>query len=300
MLRAIYSISLYTIIFMLKFPHLAWLGATLVCIFRISFEAPHVKSLNIDYNHTHRSATFISQRAREWESLCSLSVSHLLSLSVLIFICRASLASNCINNWYEKRPHLDTLYLNCRLACRGWRRGCLQLQHFISFCAWFRFGFLALLNGCAARSLKYETELKCDNDSRDSSVATRYKCILGSHWLTVSLSGFAWGRSFACCMSHVSPGEGCIHFIHISFHAACVWHQIQLSLMCSLCVCLCVSVSPNWYETLLLLLVCSKLNWQRVLPRIQQSTTPSTHNPQYNPTRLTTTKLKHKNLKLSL
>lgn len=86
---------------------------------------------------------------------------------------------------------------------------------------------------------------------------------------------------------------------YISFHAACVWHQIQLSLMCSLCVCLCVSVSPNWYETLLLL-VCSKLNWQRVLPRIQQSTIPSTHNPQYNPTRLTTTKLKHKNLKLSL
>lgn len=250
---------------------------------------PHAPQRNFHFTKSQRVGV----------ALQSLSLSHLLSVSVISFICRASLASNCINNWYEKRPHLDTLYLNCRLACRGWRRargrGCLQLQlqHFISFyfCAWFRFGFLALLNGCAARSLKYETELKCDNDSRDSSVATRYKCILGSHWLTVSLSGFAWGRSFACCMSHVSPGEGCIHFIHIFPCCMCVWHQIQLSLMCSLCVCLCVSVSPNWYETLLLL-VCSKLNWQRVLPRIQQSTTPSTHNPQYNPTRLTTTKLK--------
>lgn len=164
MLRAIYSISLYTIIFMLKFPHLAWLGATLVCIFRISFEAPHVKSLNIDYNHTHRSATFISQRAREWESLCAESLSHLLSLTVLIFICRASLASNCINNWYEKRPHLDTLYLNCRLACRGWRRGrrcgCLQLQlqHFISF--HFALGSVSVFWLCwmAARRGRWNTK----------------------------------------------------------------------------------------------------------------------------------------------
>lgn len=124
---------------------------------------------------------------------------------------------------------------------RDWRRGSgclqLQLQHFISFhfFAWFRFGFLGLLNGCAARRgavTEIRNRIKMRQRLRDSSVATRYKCILGSLWL--ALLGVA---HLPVCMSHVSPGEGCIHFIHISFHAPCV-NSIQFSLlMCSLCVC---------------------------------------------------------------
>lgn len=162
--------------------------------------------------------------------------------------------------------------------------------HFISFRAWFRFGFLALLNGCAARSLKYETELKCDNDSRDSSVATRYKCILVPLWLCLG--------SLICLLHVACVAWWGMHSFHTHIFPCCMC--VTPNSTQSHVFFVCVSVSPNWYATLLLLLVCSKLNWQRVLPRIQQSTTPSTHNPQYNPTRLTPTKLKHKNLKLSL
>jgi len=54
---------------------LVYVCVSVSSIFRISFEAPHVKSLNIDYNHTHRIAAhcnFHLQRERgrvhEWES----------------------------------------------------------------------------------------------------------------------------------------------------------------------------------------------------------------------------------------
>lgn len=163
--------------------------------------------------------------------------------------------------------------------------------HFISFLRLvpFRFsGFAEWLRGAVA---EIRNRIKMRQRLERQLCGNEIQMYLGlplTDCLSLALLGVAH-LPVACRMCRLVRDA----FIsYISFHAAC--------LMCSLCVCLCVSVSPNWYATLLLLLVCSKLNWQRVLPRIQQSTTPSTHNPQYNPTRLTPTKHKHKNLKLSL
>lgn len=144
--------------------------------------------------------------------------------------------------------------------------------HFVSFFRLvpFRFSGFAEWLRCAARRGHWNTK-----PHQNATTTQRQLC--GNEiqmYLGVSLALLGVAH-LPVCMSHVSPGEGCIHFIHISFHAPCV-NSIQFSLlMCSLCVCVSVS-PPNWYATLLLL-VCSKLNWQRVrVSRIQQSTTPST------------------------
>lgn len=116
--------------------------------------------------------------------------------------------------------------------------------HFISFLRLvpFRFsGFAEWLRGAVAEirnRIKMRQRLErqlCGNEIQMYLGLPLTDCL--------SLSGFAWGRSFACCMSHVSSGEGCIHFIHIFPCCMCVKPNSTQSHVFFVCVSVCICIS---------------------------------------------------------
>lgn len=131
---------------------------------------------------------------------------------------------------------MDTLYLNCRLACRGWRRArncnCNISFHFISRLVPFRFsGFAEWLRGAVA---EIRNRIKMRQRLERQLCGNEIHMYLGA---SLALLGVAH-LPVACRMCRLVR-DAFISYTYLSMLHVCDTKFNSVS--CVLCVCICIS-----------------------------------------------------------